>query len=196
MAAGAEETAAHAWRALAIVDANGARYDDARLALRHLAALIERHPNPLLEAGMARGSASIAEEQGQLSEAYAGYRRGLMLAERALGTEHLQIAAIVLDLSGIAYKQGRYAEALELAQCALAMRERQLGPVHPLVYKALDAVAMSLDMLGRREEALAAYQRALAMVRATDPTIARRPSCSTTSASSTVSSIATTKRSP
>jgi tetratricopeptide (TPR) repeat protein len=57
--------------------------------------------------------------------------RALAIWQKALGSEHPDVALSLNGLAGLYAKQDQYAKAESLYQRALAIREKALGPEHP-----------------------------------------------------------------
>src|SRR4051794_35361019 len=71
-------------------------------------------------------------------DAVALAREALTLREKALGPEHLDVAASLNTLGRLYDNQGRYAETEPLYRRSLAIRERALGPDHPDLARSLN----------------------------------------------------------
>jgi len=91
------------------------------------------------------------------------YKRVLAIREKALGSDHIDVATLLYDLGWIYYKQGRFPEAEQLEKRALAIREKSLGPDHVDVASSLNDLAVVYDEQARYEEAEPLYKRALAI---------------------------------
>ncbi|WP_437542208.1 tetratricopeptide repeat protein [Sorangium sp. So ce367] len=118
---------------------------------------------PLEEA--ARQSARVLELEraGRYDEAIPLARRALELRERALGSEHPDVATSLNNLAGLLQTKGDYAAAEPLHRRALAIREKALGPEHPDVATSLNDLAGLLQAKGDYAAAEPLYRRALAI---------------------------------
>jgi CHAT domain-containing protein len=89
--------------------------------------------------------------------------RAVVLAEAALGKDHLEVAKALNHLANLYRHQGWYTRAEPLLQRALAIQEAALGQNHPLVANTLNnlAILSARRLLFARAEAL--LQRALAI---------------------------------
>jgi tetratricopeptide (TPR) repeat protein len=90
-------------------------------------------------------------------------KEALEKAEKALGPDHLDVAA-VLDRLAVAYStQGQFAEAELLIKRSLAIREKAQGPDHPDVAMTLGILALGY-CADRPTEAEAIFKRSLAII--------------------------------
>src|SRR5262245_53502792 len=69
--------------------------------------------------------------QRNYDEAIALVERALSRREKALGPDHLDVAAALYSLALLYRAKRDYAHAEPLSQRALAIREKALGPDHP-----------------------------------------------------------------
>lgn len=110
----------------------------------------------------------LLREQGEYEEAQEAFSRALELRERALGSDHPEVARSLSDLGAVAREQGEYDRAHDFHQRALALLEHALGPTHPYVADALDDLG-AMELLrtnyeaaeGHHERALAIREKAL-----------------------------------
>ena len=119
----------------------------------------------------------ISEEAGQLlwrmglylyhraayPEAELLYQQTQVIEEKALGPDHLDLAATLVSLGLLYATQSRYAEAEPLYQQARAIVEKALGPDHPELAATLDNLAQLYADQGRYTEAEPLYQQARAI---------------------------------
>ena len=115
--------------------------------------------------------------QGRYSEAIPLAQRALAIREKALGSDHPEVAQslnnpaelyrvqveVVISLNNLAelYRiQGRYADAEPLFKRSLAINEKALGPEHPNVATSLNNLAALYESQGRYTDAEPVYQRA------------------------------------
>ncbi|HAX74953.1 MAG TPA: kinesin, partial [Cyanobacteria bacterium UBA11372] len=70
-------------------------------------------------------------QQGKYAEAIPLAQRALAIREKALGSEHPDVAASLNNLGLLYIQMGNYAQAEPLYQRALAIREKALGSEHP-----------------------------------------------------------------
>ena len=106
---------------------------------------------------------------GSLTQAgdYAGaeplLERALAIDEKALGTDHPEVAATLNNLASLLQAKGDYAGAEALYRRALAIDEKALGTDHPYVGNALNNLASLLQVKGDYAAAEPLYRRALAI---------------------------------
>jgi hypothetical protein len=79
---------------------------------------------------------------GRYADAEALLKRSLTVKEKALGTNHPEVAALLNDLALLYSVQHRYAEAEPLFKRSLAIRETVFGPDHPDVAASLTNLAL------------------------------------------------------
>lgn len=72
-------------------------------------------------------------------EAEARMRAALAVTERLLGSDHVEVATALVNLSNVMDRLGR--DSLPQRQRALAIFEAKLGPEHPLVGKTLSEIS-------------------------------------------------------
>ncbi|MEA5544236.1 tetratricopeptide repeat protein, partial [Limnoraphis robusta CCNP1324] len=92
------------------------------------------------------------------------YRRSLAILEKALGSEHPDVARSLNNLASLYSSQGRYTEAEPLYRRSLAILEKALGTEHPDVANSLNNLANLYESQGRFNEAEPLYQRSLAIL--------------------------------
>ena len=83
--------------------------------------------------------------------------------EKALGSNHPDVAISLNNLAGLYETQGRYADAEPLYKRSLAIWEKALGPNHPNVATSLNNLALLYDSQGRYADALPIVQRIMAL---------------------------------
>ncbi|MBN2371961.1 MAG: CHAT domain-containing protein [Vicinamibacteria bacterium] len=89
--------------------------------------------------------------------------RALILRERLLGPEHLDVAMSANLFAIVLSDSGENAEARPLYERALAIREKALGPEHPEVAKVLDNLGFLEWEIGEHAAARRRFERALAI---------------------------------
>jgi class 3 adenylate cyclase/tetratricopeptide (TPR) repeat protein len=102
-------------------------------------------------------------QRGRYTEAESILERALVIGERTLGPDHLDVAQGLNSLANAYWLQGRFADAEALYERALAIRERALGADHPKVATSLNNLANIYQSQGRYDEAEQLYERALAI---------------------------------
>jgi tetratricopeptide (TPR) repeat protein len=122
--------------------------------------------DPVREARVADALATVLHARGRFEEAEAHHRRGLALRERALGSDHVNVAASRNNLATLLVDRGAYDEAELLQRRALASWEVSLGASHPIVGQAHHNLANTLHFQGRIEESETEYRRAIALLEA------------------------------
>jgi tetratricopeptide (TPR) repeat protein len=103
-------------------------------------------------------------QQGRYLDAERLEKRALEMREKALGPNHLAVAASLNDLALVYEAEGRYAEAEPLDKRALAIFEKALGPEHLDVARSLNNLAVVYDDEGRYADAEPLDKRALAIL--------------------------------
>ena len=84
---------------------------------------------------------TVRRTHGLYPQAEPLYKRSLAIREKALGPDHLKVAATLNNLAELYTTQGRYAEAEPLYKRSLAIWEKALGPNHPNVALSLENIA-------------------------------------------------------
>ena len=107
--------------------------------------------------------ACYLDDRAQYAEAEPLYERALAMSEKALGSDHPDVATTLNNLAELYQDQGKYAEAAALYQRALAISEKALGPDHPSVATTLNNLAELYRAQGKYAEAEPLYQRDLAI---------------------------------
>ena len=100
---------------------------------------------------------------GQYSKAEPCYLRALEISEKALGSEHPDVATSLNNLALLYTDRGKYAEAEPLLRRALAIREMHLGAEHLDVAQSLNSLALLYKEQGRHAEAESLLKKALAI---------------------------------
>jgi tetratricopeptide (TPR) repeat protein len=90
-------------------------------------------------------------------------REGLALGEKALGREHIDIAACLNNLASLLFETVRHTEAEQLYREAIAIGEKTLGREHPDVAIRLSNLAGLFQNTARHTEAEALYREAIAI---------------------------------
>jgi len=117
-------------------------------------------------AGWIRISAQGAfylRERGRYTEAEELLRHTLSSTERAVGPNHVDVAASLNGLGVVYMYQARYAEAQSLHERALAIRERALGNEHQTVADSLNNLGLVHGNQGRYAEAVPLHERSSAI---------------------------------
>ncbi|XYI03998.1 tetratricopeptide repeat protein [Sorangium sp. So ce1128] len=99
--------------------------------------------------------------QGRFDAALPLAERALALREKALGSEHPDVATSLNDLALLYKAKGDHARAEPLYQRALRIRENALGREHPHVATSLNNIAVLYHAKGDYARAEPLYQRAL-----------------------------------
>ncbi|MBT7486116.1 MAG: tetratricopeptide repeat protein, partial [Rhodospirillales bacterium] len=79
--------------------------------------------------------------QDRLSDAVSLIKRSLAITEKAVGSQHPDMATRLNNLASLYRDQGRYAAAEPLYKQSLAIWEKALGPQHPNVGAGLNNLA-------------------------------------------------------
>jgi CHAT domain-containing protein/tetratricopeptide (TPR) repeat protein len=102
-----------------------------------------------------RGGKAREPETRELAE------RAVTIKERALGTDHPEVATSLNNLGNVLNATGDYAAARPLHERALAIREKALGPDHPDVATSLNNLAGLFWRAGDFTTARPLHERAL-----------------------------------
>lgn len=100
---------------------------------------------------------------GRYQEAIPLAERVLAIMERALDSDHPNVATSLNNLAGLYQAMGAYGQVEPLYQRALAIEERVLGPNHPDVAISLNNLALLYQVMGAYGQAEPFHQRALAI---------------------------------
>jgi CHAT domain-containing protein/Tfp pilus assembly protein PilF len=109
------------------------------------------------------GLGYLYDRRGKLKEAEEHLARAVAIREATLGSEHVDVAALLAYLAHVHSSQGRYPDAERQLARALAIREKTLGPEHPTVATTLTLIANLQQARGRFAEAEPLFHRALAI---------------------------------
>jgi tetratricopeptide (TPR) repeat protein len=91
------------------------------------------------------------------------YERALAIREKALGPDHPDTAASLINLAGLLYDQGELAAARPLYERAVEIWEKVRGPDHPDTATILENLAQVLQKQGEFSSARPLRERALAI---------------------------------
>jgi len=105
----------------------------------------------------------IYQAQGKYGAAEPLYKRSLAIWEKALGSDHPDVATSLHNLAVLYGAQGNYGAAEPLYKRSLAIFEKALGPDHPDVATSLEEYAALLRQTGREDEAIKLELRAIAI---------------------------------
>ncbi|HCX90689.1 MAG: hypothetical protein COW04_06485 [Deltaproteobacteria bacterium CG12_big_fil_rev_8_21_14_0_65_43_10] len=100
-------------------------------------------------------------QQGQYAEATPYAKKALAIREKALGLDHLDVAAALNNLALLYKTMGAYDKAEPLYRQSLAIWEKALGPEHPDTAASLNNLALLYQTMGVHEKAESLYQRSL-----------------------------------
>ncbi|MBN2145266.1 MAG: tetratricopeptide repeat protein [Candidatus Aureabacteria bacterium] len=98
-----------------------------------------------------------------LAKAEAAYKQALAIREKALGTEHLGIAANLTSLAEVCGREDKYEEAIGYYKRALDIRTKLLFPEHPDFMNNLETLALMYQKLNRYAEAESYLKKVLAL---------------------------------
>ncbi len=107
--------------------------------------------------------ACYLRERGEYATAEFVAKRGLAIQERALGSDHPDVARSLNNLGIVYWQQGRYSEAESVHLRELAIGETALGPGHPELARSLNNLANVYHDQARYPEAESLHARALAI---------------------------------
>jgi CHAT domain-containing protein/Tfp pilus assembly protein PilF len=100
-------------------------------------------------------------QQGQYQKALPLAQQALEMAERELGTEHLDLTPLLTNLAEIYRHTGDYNAAEPLYQRALAIREQALGAEHPQVATSLNNLGVLYMEMGEYRTAEPLFERSI-----------------------------------
>jgi tetratricopeptide (TPR) repeat protein len=101
--------------------------------------------------------------RGRYGEATSLAHRGMTIANRTFGQDHLETAVMLNHLGVLQLYAGRASDAAILHERALAIRERALGPDHTDVAKSLNNLGNAYCLGGRPADAEPVFRRAYAI---------------------------------
>jgi tetratricopeptide (TPR) repeat protein len=130
-------------------------YPEAERYYKKAAAIEDENPFYL------NAHAGILWKMGRYPEAELLLRQSLAIDEKALSSEHPNVAILLNNLALLLSEQGNYADAEPLFRRALAIDEKALGPNHPGVATDLNNLANLLYAQGKYDDAEPLYRRAL-----------------------------------
>ena len=136
-----------------------------RPAAKRLCELVMLAPSHRLGRGEARDllfpKLAPARSANALSRALSLAREALAIREKALGSEHPDVAKSLNQLAALYHGQSKYSLAEPLYQRALEIRQRALGADHIDVAESLNNLAYLYNALGKYARAEPLYQQAL-----------------------------------
>jgi tetratricopeptide (TPR) repeat protein len=103
-------------------------------------------------------------DNGQYAQAEPVIQRSLAIREKALGSEHPDVARSLKNLAAIRLRQKDHAEAEALYRRALIILEKSLGLKHPELVASLEDYASLLRTMKRKTEAAEVEIRVKAML--------------------------------
>ncbi len=118
------------------------------------------------EGRLRAGVAMVLDAQGKHAEAEQEARAGLALLEKALGSDHREVAGVHNNLATVLYHLGNAPEAAVEYRAALAIWEVALSPDHPLIALVRANLANMLYTQALYPDAEAEYRKALTAVEA------------------------------
>ena len=107
--------------------------------------------------------ANIFNYLGRYADAEPLYKRSLGIREKALGPNHLDVAASLNDLANLYAHQSRYADAEPMYKRSLAIRKKALGADDVAVAKSLFNLGNLYYVQDRYVDADPLYKRSLAI---------------------------------
>ena len=102
-------------------------------------------------------------DKGRYKEGLHPAKEALLLRERLLGSESLEIAESLTTLGALLHQEIQFKEAHPLLDRALRIREAHLSPDHPLIAESLTNVARVLYAEGQFSRAQPLLDRAVAI---------------------------------
>jgi tetratricopeptide (TPR) repeat protein len=165
--------AARGWRecAVQVVDSafpevEFATWPQCERVLPHARAALDAlsKDSALLPAGrLAYRCACYLQQRGEYPTAELVANRGLAIQERAIGSDHPDVARSLNNLGIVYWQQGRFAEAESVHLRELAIEETALGAGHPELARSLNNLANVYRDQARYAQAESLYARALAI---------------------------------
>jgi tetratricopeptide (TPR) repeat protein len=140
-----------------------ARLDDGRRWAKHAKPLARAVGTDEAYAMYLNTLGTLAYTQGEFAEARDLHQRALAIRERALGTDHLDVAVSLHNLGLTLWSERDYERARSYHERALAIRENILGPGHPVVASSLNSLGMVAWTQVELDDAIAYFERALAI---------------------------------
>jgi CHAT domain-containing protein len=119
--------------------------------------------DPLAEARRLNDKCLGLLDAGKYDEAIEPCQRVLAVVEKALGSEHPDVATLLNNLAELYDAKGDYTKAEPLMQRALTISEKALGPEHPDVASSLNNLAVLYYAKGDYAKTESLMQRALAI---------------------------------
>jgi len=138
----------------------------ASMGSRPVTRLAQQQPDPLNGDHQLQELLRLAaalEAKGDTAQFVRLWQQILVIREKQLGPEHLDIATSLNKLALLYRAEGRYGEAEPLYRRSLAIREKLLGPGHPDTATILNNLGRLLESQGRFGEAEFYYKRTLAI---------------------------------
>ena len=138
----------------------------ASMGSRPVTRLAQQQPDPLNVDHQLQELLRLAaalEAKGDTAQVVRLWQQILVIREKQLGPEHLDIATSLNKLALLYRAGGRYGEAEPLYRRSLAIREKVLGPGHPDTATILNNLGRLLESQGRFGEAAFHYKRTLAI---------------------------------
>jgi CHAT domain-containing protein/tetratricopeptide (TPR) repeat protein len=120
-------------------------------------------PKGVAEASRLSGQANKLYDEGKYDAAIPLAERALAIYEKALGSDHPQLAVTLDTLAGLYVAKGDYEKAESFYLRALAVFEKALGPDHPELAATLNNLAALYAAKGDYTKAEALYLRDLAI---------------------------------
>jgi CHAT domain-containing protein/tetratricopeptide (TPR) repeat protein len=138
----------------------------ASMGSRPVTRLAQQQPDPLNGDHQLQELLRLAaalEAKGDTAQFVRLWQQILVIREKQLGPEHLDIATSLNKLALLYRAEGRYGQAEPLYRRSLAIREKLLGPGHPDTATILNNLGRLLESQGRFGEAEFYYKRTLAI---------------------------------
>ena len=165
--AGALEVAADAaCELIFIVGYKQARREDGLLWSRHADVVLSAlgvESDSVRRSEALNNLAIVQHFHGALDLAKPLYEQALEIRERALGSDHPDVAISMGNLAALHAYTGSVDRALELQQRVLAIEEETLGPDHPVFATSLSNLGHTHFSSGALAEAIQVHERALAI---------------------------------
>ncbi len=147
-----------------VTGAMAARYAEAHRSAALARSVIERlRGDATLESLVEGNEGVVYSKEGNFADAQRLLERTVLLRQKALGADHLDVAKTLTNLGAVYVAEGRHSDATAPYERARRIFEQQLGAEHPLTATVLNNQIEVYAMQGRFEEARATAEQALAI---------------------------------
>ncbi|CAF0907726.1 unnamed protein product [Adineta steineri] len=103
----------------------------------------------------------IKDSQGKYQEALTDYVKSLVIYQKTLPSNHLDIGASYNNIGVVYYKMGDHPKALSSYKKAFEIREQSLPPNHPHLAMSYNNIGLVYENMGDYPKALSSYEKSL-----------------------------------